>query len=419
MQEPEKIFFYLIKQKKCCILLVESNCAGTKGGTVKNTYQEEGDGMADLQEIRKEIDRIDTEIVKLFEERMECCKNVAESKIETGKKVFDQHREQQKIASVMAMTHNDLNAKGVEELFGQIMSISRKLQYRLLAEHGIVEENTFTPVEELNRAAAKVVYQGIEGSYSYAAMLTFFGEEVENFHVDTFRAAMESIAKKEADYAVLPIENSTAGIISELYDLLKEFDNYIVGEQIVEVKHCLLAVPGTRKQDIQRIYSHPQSLRQSNGYLRQYPWQQIPMNNNAFAAQKVAAEGGKTSAAIASRYAGELYGLEILEEGINDNDRNSTRFIIVSSEKKYVKDAGKVSICFEIPNESGSLYKTLSHFIYNGINLCNIESRPIGRKNWEYCFFVDFEGNLEEDRVKNALSSLKQETRNLVVLGNY
>lgn len=375
--------------------------------------------MADLQEIRKEIDRIDAEIVKLFEERMECCKNVAESKIETGKQVFDKEREQQKIEAVKAMTHNELNAMGVGELFGQIMAISRKLQYGLLAEHGMVEESTFMQVDNLNRETAKVVYQGIEGSYSYAAMRTFFGKEVDNFHVDTFRAAMEVIARQEADYAVLPIENSTAGIVSEIYDLLVEFDNYIVGEQIIEVKQCLLGVPGTTKGEIQRVYSHPQSLMQSGGYLRQYPWQQIPMENNAFAAKKVADEGDKTSAAIASRYAGELYGLDILEEGINDNHRNSTRFIIVSSQKKYVKDAGKVSICFEIPHESGSLYKSLSHFIYNGINLCNIESRPIRKKNWEYRFFVDFEGNLEEDRVKNALSSLQQETNNLVILGNY
>lgn len=375
--------------------------------------------MADLQEIRKEIDRIDTEIVRLFEERMECCRSVAESKIQTGKKVFDRDREQQKIQSVMHMTHNELNAKGAGELFGQIMCISRKLQYGLLAEHGITQDNPFTLVDNLHKETAKVVYQGIEGSYSYAAMNTFFGKNVDNFHVDSFRDAMEVIATKKADYAVLPIENSTAGIVSEIYDLLAEFDNYIVGEQIIEVKHCLLGVPGATKEDIKCVYSHPQSLMQSAGYLHQYPWKQIPMENNAFAAKKVADQKEKESAAIASRYAGELYGLEILEEGINDNHRNSTRFIIVSSEKISVKGSGKVSICFEIPHESGSLYRSLSHFMYNGINLCNIESRPIRKKNWEYRFFLDFEGNLEEDNVKNALGALAQETNNLMILGNY
>lgn len=375
--------------------------------------------MTDLQELRKEIDRIDKEMVHLFEERMEICKNVAKYKIETGKRVFDQTRENEKIQLVQSYTGNEMNRLGVGELFGQIMSISRKLQYKLLAEHGMMEQPLFEPVDTLEKENAVVVFQGIEGSYSYAAMREYFGNEVKNFHVKTFRNAMEAIAEGKADYAVLPIENSTAGIVSEIYDLLVEFNNYIVGEQIIEIKHCLLTVPGASREDIKTVYSHPQSLMQSAGYLRKQDWKQISMENNAFAAKKVADEGDKSQAAIAGRYAGELYGLTVLEEGINDNEQNSTRFIIVSSRKKFLKDAGKVSICFEIPHESGSLYKTLSHFIYNGINLCNIESRPIREKNWEYRFFVDFEGNLEDTAVKNALGSLREETRNMIIFGNY
>lgn len=375
--------------------------------------------MADLQELRKKIDRIDREMVQLFEERMEICKNVAEYKIETGKKVFDRERENEKIQAVQSLTGNEINRLGVGELFGQIMSISRKLQYKLLEQHGIMEKPSFQPVDTLDKENATVVFQGIEGSYSYAAMKEYFGAQVKNFHVKTFRNAMETIAEGKADYAVLPIENSTAGGVSEIYDLLVEFDNYIVGEHIIEIKHCLLTVPGATKEDIKTVYSHPQSLMQSAGYLRKQDWKQISMENNAFAAKKVADEGDKTQAAIAGRYAGELYGLNILEEGINDSELNSTRFIIVSSQKKFLKNAGKVSICFEIPHESGSLYKTLSHFIYNGINLCNIESRPIREKNWEYRFFVDFEGNLQDSGVQNALGSLQEETRNMIIFGNY
>ena len=375
--------------------------------------------MADLQELRKEIDRIDKEMVRLFEERMEICKNVAEYKIETGKKVFDRQREEEKIKAVQELTENEINRIGAGELFGQIMSVSRKLQYKLLAEHGILEKPSFEPVDTLDKENATVVFQGIEGSYSYAAMKEYFGADVKNFHVKTFRNAMEAIAEGKADYAVLPIENSTAGGVSEIYDLLVEFNNYIVGEQIIEIKHCLLTVPGASKEDIKTIYSHPQSLMQSAGYLRQHEWKQVSMENNAFAAKKVADERDKTQAAVAGRYAGELYGLNILEEGINDSELNSTRFIIVSNQKKFLKNAGKVSVCFEIQHESGSLYKTLSHFIYNGINLCNIESRPIKEKNWEYRFFVDFEGNLEDSAVQNALGSLQEETRNLIIFGNY
>ncbi|MBQ2799831.1 MAG: prephenate dehydratase [Lachnospiraceae bacterium] len=375
--------------------------------------------MAHLQELRKEIDRIDKEMVRLFEERMEICKNVAEYKIETGKKVFDRQREEEKIKAVQELTENEINRIGAGELFGQIMSVSRKLQYKLLAEHGILETPSFEPVDTLDKENATVVFQGIEGSYSYAAMKEYFGADVKNFHVKTFRNAMEAIAEGKADYAVLPIENSTAGGVSEIYDLLVEFNNYIVGEQIIEIKHCLLTVPGASKEDIKTIYSHPQSLMQSAGYLRQHEWKQVSMENNAFAAKKVADERDKTQAAVAGRYAGELYGLNILEEGINDSELNSTRFIIVSNQKKFLKNAGKVSVCFEIQHESGSLYKTLSHFIYNGINLCNIESRPIKEKNWEYRFFVDFEGNLEDSAVQNALGSLQEETRNLIIFGNY
>lgn len=375
--------------------------------------------MADLQELRKEIDRIDKEMVRLFEERMDICKNVAEYKIETGKKVFDRQREEEKIKAVQELTGNEINRIGAGELFGQIMSVSRKLQYKLLAEHRILEKPSFEPVDTLDKENATVVFQGIEGSYSYAAMKEYFGADVKNFHVKTFRNAMEAIAEGKADYAVLPIENSTAGGVSEIYDLLVEFNNYIVGEQIIEIKHCLLTVPGASKEDIKTIYSHPQSFMQSAAYLRKHEWKQISMENNAFAAKKVADEKDKTQAAVAGRYAGELYGLNILEEGINDSELNSTRFIIVSNQKKFLKNAGKVSVCFEIQHESGSLYKTLSHFIYNGINLCNIESRPMKEKNWEYRFFVDFEGNLEDSAVQNALGSLQEETRNLIIFGNY
>lgn len=143
------------------------------------------------------------------------------------------------------------------------------------------------------------------------------------------------------------------------------------------------------------------------------------MKNNAFAAEKVKKEENTSQAAIAGAHAAEAYGLEILEKGINQSDTNSTRFIIVTNQKIYKKNAGKISICFEIPHRSGSLYHILSHFIYNGLNMTKIESRPIEDRNWEYRFFIDFEGNLADSSVKNALRGLREETRNMKVLGNY
>lgn len=374
----------------------------------------------DLPELRNQIDEIDKNIVELYEKRMEVCKNVAQYKIETGKKVFDKAREEEKIRKVKSLTHNEFNSCGVEELFEQIMSMSRKLQYQLLSEHGSLNKLPFIKVDSLETEKARVVFQGAEGAYSQAAMHQYFGEQIDSFHVDTFRDAMIAIDEGSADYAVLPIENSTAGIVSEIYDLLVEFENYIVGEQIIKIEHCLMAAPDTKISDIKTVYSHPQSLMQSSRYLNSHPsWQQISMQNNAFAARKVAEEKDMTQAAIASEYAAKLYGLEILEKGVNQSSTNSTRFIIVTNQKVFLKDAKKVSICFEVAHESGSLYHMLSHFIYNNLNMNRIESRPIEDRNWEYRFFIDFDGSLSDSSVKNALRGLRDEARNMKILGNY
>ena len=373
----------------------------------------------DLKELRSQLDEIDRQFVELYEKRMEICGEVAEYKISTGKKVFDKVREEEKLRTVKSLTHNDFNSHGIEELFEQIMSMSRKLQYQRLSEHGAIGKLPFIGVESLDLQNARVVYQGAEGSYSQAAMKKFFGDQVKSFHVDTFRDAMTAIEEGSADFAVLPIENSTAGIVSEIYDLLVEFENYIVGEQIIRIEHCLLAVPGTKEEEIRTVYSHPQSLMQSARFLSERDWSQISMPNNAFAARKVAQEGNRTQAAIASAYAGETYGLEILRKGINQEENNSTRFIIVTNQKIFRKDASKVSICFEIPHRSGSLYHMLSHFIYNNLNMTKIESRPIEDRNWEYRFFIDFDGNLADSAVKNALRGLRDEARNMKILGNY
>lgn len=373
----------------------------------------------DLGDLRQNIDRIDAQIVDLYEERMDICKQVAEYKISTGKKVFDRVREQEKLAKVKALTHNEFNSQGVEELFEQIMSMSRKLQYQMLSENASQGKLPFIGVEKLETQKARVVFQGAEGAYSQAAMMQFFGDRVSSFHVDTFRDAMSAIDEGSADFAVLPIENSTAGIVNEIYDLLVEFENYIVGEQIIPIEHCLLGVPGAALEDIQTVYSHPQSLMQSSKFLADHSWKQVSMQNNAFAARKVSEQKDKTQAAIASELAGTIYGLEILQRGVNNSGENSTRFIIVTNQKIFRTDASKISICFEVPHESGSLYHMLSHFIYNNLNMTKIESRPIEDRKWEYRFFVDFEGNLADSAVKNALRGLRDEARNMKILGNY
>ena len=374
----------------------------------------------DLLELRNELDGIDKQIVELYEKRMNVCGQVAEYKIETGKRVFDKEREKQKLEAVRALTHNDFNAYGVTELFEQIMAMSRKLQYRLLAEHDSVGKLSFSKVDHFDTSKCRVVFQGAEGAYSQAAMIQYFGEGVNCFHVDTFRDAMLAIDEGSADFAVLPIENSSAGIVSEIYDLLVEFENYIVGEVIIPITHTLAGLPGTQLSELKRVYSKAEALMQTTRFLEEHSdWQQISVANTAIAAKKILDDQDRTQAAVCSAYAAKVYGLEVLEDNINDESGNCTRFIIVTNQKVFLKGAKKISICFEVPHESGSLYHLLSHFIYNDLNMSKIESRPIEGRSWEYRFFVDFEGNLEEPGVKNALRGLREESRSLKILGNY
>lgn len=376
--------------------------------------------MADLLELRDKIDEIDRQIIQLFEERMDVSRQVADFKIRTGKPVFDREREADKLKRVKELAHTPFNATGTEELFQQIMSMSRKLQYQLLTEHGVEEEKTYSMVPELADKRARVVFQGVEGAYSHAAMREFFGDDIKSSHVQTWKDAMDCIAKGEADYAVLPIENSTAGIVAEIYDLLVDYNLYIVGEQIIKCEHNLLGLPEASAEDIQVVYSHPQALMQCKTFLEQHPqWDAREMGNTAVSAKKVKEDGDIHQGAIASRAAAEFYDLKILADDIYYNQHNSTRFIVVSAKQEYVYDANKISICFELPHKSGTLYNMLSHFIYNGLNMTKIESRPIPGRNWEYRFFVDFEGNLEQSAVKNALRGIRQEASQVRVFGNY
>jgi chorismate mutase/prephenate dehydratase len=376
--------------------------------------------MSSLEELRLQLDEIDDQLVNLYEERMKACRKVGELKVKTGRKVSDSQRERDKLAEVASKVTGDFNKKGIQELYEQLMSMSRKLQYQLLVEAGALGRLPFIEVPSLDQGNARVVFQGVEGAYGQAAMQNYFGENCNSFHVRTFRDAMEAIEEGSADFAVLPIENSSAGAVNEMYDLLVEFENYIVGETIIPITHTLCGLPGTKMEDIQRVYSKAEALMQTSRFLYEHSnWQQISVVNTAIAAKKVLEEQDKSQAAVCSAYAAQLHGLSVLQDNINDEPNNSTRFIIVTNQKIFLQDAAKISICFEVPHESGSLYQILSHFIYNDLNLTKIESRPVEGKSWEYRFFADFEGNMADAAVKNAIRGLREEARNLKILGNY
>ena len=276
----------------------------------------------DLQEIRKKLDGIDNQLVELFEKRMALCSDVAEFKIQTGKKVYDGERERQKLDSVMAMADSEFNKKGVYELFSQIMTISRKLQYGLLVRHGQALETGFTMVDDLKKEGVRIAYQGVEGSYGHGAALQYFGQDADVYHVKSMEDAMVEVEEGRADFAVLPIENSSDGAVSDNYDLLVKHNVYIVGETELAVNHALLGLPGATLEDIRQVYSHPQALMQCSQYLNSHrQWRQVSMENTAVSAKKVLEDADVTQAAVASEIAGKLYGLKVLQPSINYNKK--------------------------------------------------------------------------------------------------
>ena len=376
--------------------------------------------MLDLNEIRVEIDGIDRQLVELFEARMKLTKEVAEYKIETGKKVLDTKREKEKLESVKALVKNPENVHAIDDLFSQIMANSRKNQYMLLEKMGQTLREPYEAIDSIDKVNCKVVYQGVPGAYAYKAMRQFFGKDVNNFNVPTWRDAMEAVKTGKADYAVLPIENSTTGIVAGVYDLLQEYDNYIIAETYVKINHALLGLPGADIDKVTTVYSHAQGLMQCDHFLDKHKdWKRISQANTALAAKMILEENDPRHVAIASEEAGEVYGLEVLKEGISDLANNTTRFVIVTNTRKFVKNANKMSIVFETANETGTLYNLLSHIIYNGLNMNKIESRPIEGKQWEFRFFVDFEGNIDDPPVMNALRGIQEEAVSIKLLGNY
>lgn len=373
-----------------------------------------------LQEIRSKLDEIDAGMERLFEERMKLCGEVAEFKLSTGKKVYDAEREKQKLQTVMAMAEGTFNKQAVGELFLQMMTLSRKYQYQLMAGKNSSHELGFHRVEQLPTEGKRIAFQGLEGAYSHAAALRYFGEDADLFHVRRFEDLMIAVQDGTADYAVMPIENSSAGAVTDNYDLLLKYDNFIVAETFVPIEHALLGTPKAKLSDVRRVYAHPQALMQSSEFLNaREEWQQISIENNAVAAKKVADEGDYSQAAVASVIAGQIYGLQTLAMPINNEKGNTTRFLILSKEPIYRKHAEKVSVCFELPHTSGTLYNMLGNFIFNHVNMRMIQSRPIPEKNWEYRFFVDIEGNLEDPGVINALHGISEEANYMKILGNY
>lgn len=265
-----------------------------------------------------------------------------------------------------------------------------------------------------------VCYCGVPGSYAEEAAYGYFGETAEYTMVKSFAQAFEEVVADRANYAVLPVENSSTGSINAVYDLLSEYDCRIVGEYIVKVKHCFMTLPGVQLSEIKEVFSHEQGLLQSGNFLEEHPdWKLTPVYNTAAAASMVKDSGNRTYAAIASHRAAEIYGLEIKAEKINFKQHNDTRFVVIARDFPKHSDGRKLSIMFTTPHSSGALCDVLTVFKAHQLNLVRIESRPIPDKNWEYMFFVDFLQDGSPEQLSRALSELLLTTRMLRLLGQY
>ena len=374
-----------------------------------------------LQEVRVKLDEVDRQIVDLYKQRMALSVQVAESKMRSNRPIRDAQREKQKLESVKSMVEKGYDKKNVEELFRMLMSASRKYQYHLMNKQNYGTcRIPFQEVETLPVEDCRVVYTGVEGSFAHQATVKYFGSQVSSFHVPTFEESMNALSGGRADFAVIPIENVSTGVVADVYDLLVKCDNYIVDEMDLPVEQSLLVVPGTKLEEIDTVFSHPQGISQCSKFLNEHKEiKAIERSNTALAAKMVAEEGIRNHAAIASRIAGELYGLETLISPLNHNLANMTRFAIISNRKISKKDAQHISICFETEHDPGSLYRLMSHIIYNNLNMTKLESRPVPGHTWEYRFFMNFDGNFSQSSVKNALTGISEEAVSFKILGSF
>lgn len=264
-----------------------------------------------------------------------------------------------------------------------------------------------------------VVYQGEPGSFSETAAIDFFGEAVRRKGLRQFEDSFKAVASGEADYAVLPIENSSTGAIRQVYDLLAGYDCFITGETSVRVSQNLAVLPGTRLEDIRTVYSHEQGLFQSEPFLNGHPhWRRVPRPDTAGSARMVAEQKDPSGAAICSERAARIYGLEILVPSINYNSSNTTRFVVVSPRMELPQGRDKIIISFKTAHRSGSLHEVLTVFTVRGLNLVRLESRPIPEHNWEYMFFAEFTGDLTATGMDDVIRLLAGSTGGLRIYGN-
>ncbi len=375
----------------------------------------------DLSDYRREIDSIDDQLLSLFSQRMNLSAEIAAYKQENSLPVLDVRREQEKLRTLEEKSPEEISDYTVS-LFSLIMELSRSRQNRILhrsSPETKAIECALRETPQLFPEKAIVACQGVEGAYSAIACEKLFVRP-NIFFFSTFDAVFSAIEKGLCRYGVIPVENSTAGTVNAVYDLMLKHDFRIVRSVRVKVDHNLLVQPGTRKEEIREIYSHAQAIAQCSEFLQGMPnVKVIPCENTAVAAKKVAESGDHGIAALSSRSCSRLYGLEILESDVQDSGNNHTRFICISKNLEIYPGADRTSLMMVLPHEPGSLYKVLSRFYALGINLIKLESRPLPERSFEFMFYFDLDTSVYSPKFIQLMGELSDLAEEFEYLGSY
>ena len=374
-----------------------------------------------LNEHRNEIDRLDKQIVDLFKQRMAVSSAIADYKKEHGLPIYVPAREREKLQSVGLLAGADME-NYTRVLYSMIFELSRSYQSKCNEQktelyHKIIESIEATP--KLFPQASMVACQGVEGAYSQIACEKIFKSPFI-LYFKNFEAVFHAIDQGLCQYGILPIENSTAGSVKKIYDLMIHHNFYIVRTFRLKIDHNLLANPGAKLSDIKIIYSHEQAINQCSDYLKTLPGVQIiPVENTAVAAQMVSLSGSKEVAAISSHACEELYGLHSLASSIQDKGNNRTRFICISKKLEIYPGSDKTSIMMVLPHKPGALYKVMARLYVLGINVIKLESRPIPDRDFEFMFYFDLETSIYSEEYVQLMCELDELCEEFKYLGSY
>ena len=375
----------------------------------------------DLKDYRKQIDEIDEKLSKLFLERMEVSANIAKYKIKEGLPVKDPGREREKLAMVMEDVSVEMQPY-TRTLYLTLFELGRAHQHRLTATGTNLTERVEKAINETPKTlpdAPLVACQGVEGSFSQIACEKLFVAP-NIMYFSTFDAVFSAVDQGLCRYAVLPLENSSAGSVNSIYDLMINYDFSIVRSTRIKIDHCLLVNKGTSLADIKEIYSHEQALAQCARFLRSMDKVKItPCENTAGAAKMLFESGRKDAAALSSASCAELYGLDSLINSVQDFGGNYTRFICISKKMEIYPGSDKTSVMVTLPHRPGSLYHALSSLSALGVNLTKLESRPLPDSDFEFMFYFDFSISVYSENFKQMLIRIEESSKTLKYLGSY